>query len=141
MQDITEKLEGLEQDGKQYAHFFSHPDHPGYYGLWIRERTPEYVSVWLPESPLAGYQLELSIEMPDDTFTDYISELFPEQKSVSFLKTLYSIENLDLDLAKAWAVAFKVWKQEKIRLNRVKWLESYPWVTKSRMQETSIENN
>ena len=141
MQDITEQLDGLEQDGKQYAHFFSSPDHPGYYGVWIRERTPEYVSVWLPESPMAGYKLELSIEMADDTFCDYISEMFPDQKSVHFLKTLYAIDNLNLEIANAWVASFKTWKQEKIRMNRVKWLSQYPWVTKERMETKEAENN
>jgi len=141
MQDITEQLESLEQDGKQYAHFLSHPGKPGYYGVWIRESTPEYVALWLPHSPLAGYNLELSIEMPDDTFCDYISEMFPVQLPVHFLKTLYAIDEFNLGVVNTWAVNFKSWKQEKIRLNRVKWLESYPWVTKSRMQEKSVENN
>jgi len=138
MQDITEQLDALEQDGKQYAHFLSSPDHPGYYGLWIRARTPEYLSIWLPESPMAGYKLEFSVEMPDDTFSDYISEMYPEQKSVHFLKTLYAIDNVNLEIATAWTNSFKEWKQEKIRLNRVKWLSQYPWVTKQRMQEKEV---
>ena len=141
MQDITEQLHNLEADGKQYAHFFSHPNHPGYYGIMIRERTPEYVSLWLPQGPLAGYQLELSIEMPDDTFCDYIAEMFPNQQPVHFLKTLYAIGNLNLDIVNTWATNFKQWKQEKIRLNRVKWLEQYPWVMKERMQQITVEKN
>ena len=141
MQDITEQLESLEQDGIQYAHFFSHPDQPGYYGMLIREWTPEYVSLWLPSGPLAGYKLELSIDMPDDTFCDYISELFPNQKSVHVLRTLYAIEDLNVEIAKAWTHTFKAWKQEKILANRVKWLSQYPWVTKDRMEQTAVEKN
>jgi hypothetical protein len=142
MQDINERLDSLDEDGKQYAHFFSHPDHPGYYGVWVRERTPEYVSVWLPESPMAGYKLELSIEMHDDTFCDYMAEMFPEQKSVHFLKTLYCMGSLNPETVNTWAnISFKQWRQEKIRINRVKWLSQYPWVTKDRMQEREVENN
>ena len=141
MQDITEQLESLEQDGIQYAHFFSHPDHPGFYGMLIREWTPEYVNLWLPTGALAGYKLELSIDMPDDTFCDYISELFPIQKSVRVLKTLYAIDDLDLNIATAWTHTFKVWKQERILANRVKWLSQYPWVTKDRMELTAVEKN
>ena len=141
MQDINEQLESLEQDGIQYAHFLSHPDRPGYYGILIRERTPEYISLWLPGGPLAGYKLELSIEMPDDAFCDYIAELFPNQRYVRVLKTLYAMGEINLDLVHAWAYTFKIWKQEKIRLNRAKWLESYPWVTKERMEQTTVEKN
>ena len=90
---------------------------------------------------MAGYKLELSVEMPDDTFSDYLSEMFPDQKSVHFLKTLYAIDYLNLEIATAWTKTFLVWRQEKIRLNRVKWLSQYPWVTKQRMQEKEVDNN
>jgi hypothetical protein len=141
MRNTTEQLESLEQDGIQYAHFFSHPSQPGYYGILIREWTPEYVSLWLPLGPLAGYKLELSINMPDDTFCDYISQLFPQQKQVPVLKTLYAINDINLEIATAWAHTFKVWKQERILANRVKWLSQYPWVTKDRMELTAVEKN
>src|SRR5580658_3412180 len=97
MQDISEQLESLEKDGKQYAHFFTHPQNPGYYGVWVRERTPEYIKLWLPHSPLEGYKLALSVEMCDSGFCDYIAELFPDQLEVRFLKTLYRIDNLTLE--------------------------------------------
>jgi hypothetical protein len=127
-QDITEKLEALEEDGKQYAHFFTHAEKPGYYGVWIRERTPEYINVWLPHSPLAGYTLALSVEVSDASFCDYLSEIFTTQLEVKFLKKLYLIENFNKEQAQKWVLDFKNWKQEKIRMNRVKWLEQYPWV-------------
>lgn len=128
MQDITEQLERLEEDGKQYAHFFAHPIYTGYYGIWIRERTPEYIRLWLPHSPLAGYTLVHSVEMPDATFCDYIAGLFPDHLNVSFLKKLYKIENLSQDKVFQLAHDFKTWKQESIRINRVKWLQQYPWL-------------
>ena len=140
MQDITEKLQSLDVDGKQYAHFFAHVNQPGDYGIWVRERTPEYVSLWLAHGPLAGYKLELSIEMSDATFCDYMAELFPTQKSVHFLKTMYAMPALNQELANTWAAEFKNWKQEKIRLNRVKWLESYPWVMKATAQQITADN-
>ena len=49
MQDITEQLTSLEQDGKQYAHFLTSPQRPGYYAIWVRERTPEYIQLWLQQ--------------------------------------------------------------------------------------------
>ena len=128
MHDINEQLESLEEDGKQYAHFFAHPVHAGYYGVWVRERTPEYINMWLPHSPLAGYTLAFSVEMPDATFCDYITELYPEQLHVSFLKRLFKIEGLTDDKVHQLATDFRTWKQESIRLNRVKWLQQYPWL-------------
>ena len=136
MQDITELLTTLEQDGKQYAHFLTNPQRPGYYAVWVRERTPEYIQLWLQQSQLEGYILTLSIEMPDVEFCDYISELFPEQLSLRNLKNLYHIKNLDIEMATKLATDFKAWKQEKIRLHRVKWLEQYPWVVNSQIGET-----
>jgi hypothetical protein len=128
VEDITEKLQNLEEDGKQYAHFFCSPNHPGYYGIWIRERTPEYVKMWLPHSPLAGYTLAFSIEMHDATFCDYIAELYPEHLNVSFLKRLYLINGLTETGTQKLAHDFIAWNQEKTRLNRVKWLQQYPWL-------------
>ncbi len=128
MEDISEKLQNLEEDGKQYAHFFSNSNYPGYYGIWIRERTPEYVQLWLPHSPLAGYTLAFSIEMSDTTFCEYIAELFPEQLHVIFLKRLYLIEGLNQENVHKLSHDFAVWNLEKIRLSRVKWLQQYPWL-------------
>ena len=50
MQDLTEQLANLEQDGKQYAHFLTHPRTPGYYAVWVREQTPQYVQLWLQQT-------------------------------------------------------------------------------------------
>ncbi len=133
MQDITEQLAGLEQDGKQYAHFLTHPQWPEYYAVLVREKTPEYVQLWLQQSNLTGYSLVLSVEMPDAAFTDYLSELYPEQLEVRNLKKLYHIENLTLELASQLAKDFPAWKQEKIRLHRVKWLEQFPWVVSTQI--------
>ena len=135
MQDIAEQLANLEEDGKQYAHFLTHPKRPDYYAVWIRERTPEYIRLWLQQSALEGYSLALSVEMPDAAFCDYISELFPEQLSLRSLKMLYHIKNLNQEKADQLAVNFAGWKQEKIRLHRAKWLEQYPWVVASRIGE------
>ncbi len=135
MQDIVEQLANLEQDGKQYAHFLTHPKLPNYYAVWVRERTPEYIRLWLQQSALEGYSLALSIEMPDATFCDYISELFPEQLSLRNLKMLYHIEDLTQQKANELAENFRTWKQEKIRLHRAKWLEQYPWVVASKIGE------
>jgi hypothetical protein len=126
METRNELLPNLEEDGKHYAHFFTHNSYPGYYGVWVRERTPEYINMWMPESPLAGYNLAFSIEMPDTEFSEYMAEVYPEQIDVPFLKVLCLIE--DVSDPQKWVTGFKQWKQEKIRLNRVKWLEQYPWV-------------
>ena len=136
MQDITEQLASLEQDGKQYAHFLTNPQRPDYYAVWVRDRTPEYMRLWLQEGGLEGYTLALSIEMFDSEFCDYISELCPEQLALRNVKRLYRIKNLTLEMAQKLATDFKAWKQEKIRLNRVKWLEQYPWVTNTQIGET-----
>lgn len=133
MQDITEQLANLEEDGKQYAHFLTHPQKPGYYAVLVREKTPDYVQLWLQQSNISDYNLALSVEMPDGAFADYISELYPDQIEVRILKKLYHIENLDPKLAKHLAESFPAWKQEKIRLHRVKWLEQFPWVVSTQI--------
>jgi hypothetical protein len=133
MQDITEQLANLEEDGKQYAHFLTHPENPEYYAVLVREKTPEYVQLWLQQSNLAAYTLALSVEMPDAAFTDYLSELFPGQLEIRGLKKLYHIENLDQKKAVQLATGFPAWKQEKIRLHRVKWLEQFPWVVSTQI--------
>jgi hypothetical protein len=133
MQDITEQPANLEQDGKQYAHFLTHPQRPDYYAVWVREKTSEYIQLCLQQSSLAGYTLALSIEMPDATFVDYISEFFHEQMQLRNVKNLYHIKNLTLDSANQLAADFPVWKQEKIRLHRVKWLEQFPWVVSTQI--------
>ena len=123
MQDIKEFLDNLEEDGKHYAHFFSHPNYPGYYGIWMRERTPEYMKHWLPYSSLKGYSLVLSIEMHDTTFCDYMLELYPEQVEVSHLKVLSRID--DLSKTQEWINGFKAWKQNRIGLERKEFLQQY----------------
>ena len=133
MQDIIEQLSCLEQDGKQYAHFLTHPQRPGYYAVCVREHTPEYMRLWLQQSNLEGYTLSLSVEMPDGAFVDYISELYPDQLEIRGLKKLYLIENLNLEQANQLAKDFPAWKQEKIRLHRVKWLEQFPWVVSTQI--------
>ncbi|MDB5282412.1 MAG: hypothetical protein JWO06_1487 [Bacteroidota bacterium] len=126
MKDIKEFLENLDDDGKHYAHFFTHPEHPGYYGIWIRERTPEYIQHWLPVSPLAGFTLAFSFEMTDTGFRDYMLQVYTDHVPVNFLKTMCRID--DNSNPEQWINGFKAWKQESIRANRVKWLEQYPWV-------------
>ena len=123
MQDIQELLINLEEDGKCYAHFFAHPAHPGYYGIWVRERTPEYTRHWLPGGPLAGYTLVFSLEMPDTSFTDYMLETHTDHVEANFIKVLCRID--DICNSEQWLNGFKAWKQEKIRLERVQWLEQY----------------
>ena len=136
MQDINEQLTNLEQDGKQYAHFITYPQHAGYYAVLVRESTPEYMQLWLQQSTLTGSVLALSIEMPDAAFCDYLSDLFREQLEVRQLKKLYHIKNFDATLVNKLATDFPAWKQEKIRLNRVKWLQQYPWVVNTEIEET-----
>ncbi len=126
MKDINEILLNLEEDGLQYAHFLTHPDYPGYYGIWVRERTPEYVKLWLPSGPLSAYSLAFSLEVSDISFYDYMAEIFPEQVEVNLLKVLYKID--DVSNSAKWSNNFRVWKQEKTRLERAKVLEQYPWV-------------
>lgn len=137
MQDINEQLASLEQDGKQYAHFITHPQYPGFYAVWVRESTPEYIQLWLQQSSLEGSKLALSVEMPDAAFCDYLAELFKEQLEVRQMKKLYHIKNLDLTLANKLAADFPAWKQEKIRLHRVKWLQQYPWNVSTEIGETN----
>ena len=126
MKDIKEILDNLDDDGKHYAHFFTHPAYPGYFGVWVRERTPEYIQLWLPESPLAGFTLAFSFEMSDTGFRDYMLEVYTDHVEVNFLKKMCRID--DGSTPQQWIAGFKNHKQEKIRLNRVKWLEQYPWV-------------
>jgi len=133
MQDLTEQLANLEQDGKQYAHFLTHPRTPGYYAVWVREQTPQYVQLWLQQSNLEGYTLSLSVEMPDAAFIDFISELFPDQLEARNVKKLFRIDNLNHELAAQMAHDFRAWKQEKIRLHRAKWLEQFPWVVSTQI--------
>ena len=132
MASRSEFLQNLEEDGKQYAHFFSHDLHPGYYGLLIRERTPEYIYYWLPQSPISGYFLAFSLEISDLSFEDYISEVYCEKLEAPYLRLLYKID--DISSREKWIGLFKTWKQEKIRLNRVKWLEQYPWVLSTKSE-------
>jgi hypothetical protein len=133
MQDITEQLANLEEDGKQYAHFLTHPQNPEYYAVLVREKTPEYVQLWLQQSNISEYKLALSVEMPDAAFVDYISELFTDQLDVRVLKKVYRIDDLNLKQANQLAESFPAWKQEKIRLHRVKWLEQFPWVVSTQI--------
>lgn len=123
---LLEKLGELEEDGVQYAHFFSHPAHPGYYGIMVRERTPEYIRTWLPYGPLREYTLELSLPVDDAEFRDYILATYPEQVEAKTLQKLCLIG--DLSNPEKWVDGFKVWKQEQIRQSRASLLEQYPWV-------------
>ncbi|HWB61929.1 MAG TPA: hypothetical protein VG603_00355, partial [Chitinophagales bacterium] len=88
--------------------------------------TPAYVEKWLPTGPLAEYSLAFSIEMNDTSFNEYLDQTFPTQIKTPMLKVLYKID--DTRNPVYLADSFKAWKQEKVRLNRVKWLEQYPWV-------------
>lgn len=124
-EQLQEILQNLEEDGIQYAHFFSHPAHSGYYGIMVRERTPEYIRTWLPHGPLREYSLELSLAVDDASFKDYMLALYPDQIQVKDLHSLCRIENISN--TQKWIDGFKAWKQEQIRLSRVKFLEQYPW--------------
>ena len=126
MKDIKEILGDLDEDGKHYAHFFTHPVHPGYYGILVRERTPEYIRLWLPESSLSDFTLTFSFEMNDTDFRDYMLEIYTDQVEVAGLKKMCRID--DDSNPEQWMANFKAHKQEKILNNRVKWLEQYPWV-------------
>jgi hypothetical protein len=133
METRNEFLQTLEEDGKLWAHFFTHHNFPGYYGVLVREKTPEYIYYWLPDGPISSFELSFSMVVPDIDFMDYIEDMFPEQmKGPRYLKTLYKID--DVSHPEEWLVDFKTWKQESIRLSRTKWLEQYPWVLSTKAE-------
>jgi len=122
---IQEFLQELEEDGIQYAHFFSHPAHPGYYGVLIRERTPEYIRYWLPHGPLREYSLAFSLPVDDADFLEYMTEQYTDQKEVKVLQYLFRIDQVTNP--ERWIDGLKTWKQERIRQERASKLEQYPW--------------
>jgi hypothetical protein len=128
MQSIQETLSSLKEDGILYAHFFINPAYPDYYGVWVKERTPEYITTWLPHSQISNYKLAFSVEMPDSSFFDYLKETYKDQIEVRYLKAIFKIG--DLYDPQMLVKDFKEWKQEKIRLNRSKWLEQCLWEAK-----------
>ena len=133
MENRNEFLQTLEEDGKLYAHFFTHPNYPGYYGVLVREMTPEYIYYWLPDSPISSFHQSFSLVVSDSDFLDYIEDMYKEQMpGPRYLKTLYKID--DVSHPEEWLCSFKTWKQENIRLNRVKWLEQYPWVLSTKAE-------
>lgn len=122
-----ELLAGLEEDGKHYAHFLTNAKYPGYYGILIRERTPEFIHHWLPESDLKDYKLAFSFEMNDMEFRDYMLEQYTDQIPVKNLKAVCRIDNVNNP--QQWIKDFKAYKQQSILNDRTRILEQYPWVT------------
>lgn len=125
MESLEEKLQELEEDGLQYAHFFTHPAHPGYYGIMVRVRTPEYIRMWLPYGPLKDYSLQFSLPVDDADFLEYIMETYTDQVPVKTLQALCRIDNLENP--EILLPDFLDWKLEQERQQREEALQQYPW--------------
>ncbi|MBL0310212.1 MAG: hypothetical protein IPP77_11205 [Bacteroidetes bacterium] len=134
-EELQDMLQNLDEDGIQYAHFLGNHEHPGYFGVMVRERTPEYIKKWLPHDNLKDYSLALSIPVDDAEFLDYMLQTYTDQIDVPVLRKLCKLEGTSNP--QKFVDGFHAWRQERIRVKREKFLSQYPWEVTSSILKNS----